>query len=223
MAQGDPRKWNMPGWRIEQKFSPGVLIGNWGEDRYTFLRGDCKHNSTHRTDFRNFTGHRPDVIVRRKASLLNTEGIGPENLFHHHGKAYSNNMVSWYDEFYNGRWRENTLPELRDWNGHQLAWAPEKSDFPLQGAATNFGLKETMQKRWKDQIADETKGDFLSTYKNSYIQPSKESLTSVRYAIPRAQSTSMHPYNSINKDLNLRGTTAFKSPERLPEITPVQG
>jgi hypothetical protein len=33
----------------------------------------------------------------------------------------------------------------------------------------------------------------------------------------------MHPYNSINKDLNLRGTTAFKSPERLPEITPVHG
>ena len=35
MAQGDPRKWHMPGWRIEQKYSPGVLIGNWGEDRYT--------------------------------------------------------------------------------------------------------------------------------------------------------------------------------------------
>ena len=35
MAQGDPRKWHMPGWRIEQKFSPGVLIGNWGEDRHT--------------------------------------------------------------------------------------------------------------------------------------------------------------------------------------------
>lgn len=35
MAQGDPRKWHMPGWRIEQKYSPGVLIGNWDEDRYT--------------------------------------------------------------------------------------------------------------------------------------------------------------------------------------------
>jgi hypothetical protein len=35
MAMGDINKWNMPGWRIEQKFSPGVLIGNWGEDRYT--------------------------------------------------------------------------------------------------------------------------------------------------------------------------------------------
>lgn len=35
MAQGDPRKWHMPGWRIEQRFSPGVLIGNWDEERYT--------------------------------------------------------------------------------------------------------------------------------------------------------------------------------------------
>lgn len=220
MAQGDPRKWNMPGWRIEQKFSPGVLIGNWGEDRYTFTRGDCKHNSTHRIDFRNFTGHRPDVIVRRKA-LLKNDGIGPENLFHHHGNRYSNNMVSWYDEYYNGRWRENTVPNLREWNGNQLAWAPERSDFPLQGKPTNFGLLQAMQKKWQDQIADETKGDFLSTYQNSYIKPARESMSAVRYAVPRALSTSLHPYNSVNKDLKLRGATTYKSPERLPDITPV--
>ena len=41
MAQGDPRKWHMPGWRIEQKYSPGVLIGNWGEDRYTVSISCC--------------------------------------------------------------------------------------------------------------------------------------------------------------------------------------
>ena len=29
---GDP-KWQLPGWRIEQKYSTGVLIGNWAEDR----------------------------------------------------------------------------------------------------------------------------------------------------------------------------------------------
>ncbi|XP_063408491.1 cilia- and flagella-associated protein 107-like [Mytilus trossulus] len=220
MAQGDPMKWGMPGWRIEQKFAPGVLIGNWGEDRYTFLRGDQKHNSTHRTDFRNFAGHRPDVLVRRKA-LMKNDGIGPEALFHHHGNRYSNNMVSWYDENFNGRWKDNALPDLRDWNGHQLAWAPEKSDYPLQGKPTNYGLLDTMKQKWADQIADETKGDYLSTYQNSFIKPSGEAFTSVRYAIPKAQSTSLHPYNSVNKDLKLRGGTSFKSPERLPEITPV--
>jgi len=25
---------NVSGWRIEQKYSPGVLIGNWSEDRF---------------------------------------------------------------------------------------------------------------------------------------------------------------------------------------------
>lgn len=64
---------------------------------------------------------------------MKNDGIGPEALFHHHGNRYSNNMVSWYDENFNGRWKDNALPDLRDWNGHQLAWAPEKSDFPLQG------------------------------------------------------------------------------------------
>ena len=33
MSHGDPAKWNMPGWRIEQRYSPGVLIGNWSEER----------------------------------------------------------------------------------------------------------------------------------------------------------------------------------------------
>ena len=28
----DP-KWQLPGWRIEQKYATGVLIGNWSEDR----------------------------------------------------------------------------------------------------------------------------------------------------------------------------------------------
>ena len=26
-------KWELPGWRIEQKYCQGVLIGNWSEDR----------------------------------------------------------------------------------------------------------------------------------------------------------------------------------------------
>jgi len=29
----DPLKWNLPGWRIEQRFDNKVLIGNWYEER----------------------------------------------------------------------------------------------------------------------------------------------------------------------------------------------
>ena len=33
-AKGLGGKWQLPGWRIEQKYSPGVLIGNWSESRF---------------------------------------------------------------------------------------------------------------------------------------------------------------------------------------------
>lgn len=26
-------KWNLPGWRIEQRYATDVLIGNWNEER----------------------------------------------------------------------------------------------------------------------------------------------------------------------------------------------
>ena len=34
----DP-KWQPSGWRIEQKYSKGVLIGNWSEDRLGKVSG----------------------------------------------------------------------------------------------------------------------------------------------------------------------------------------
>ena len=99
-----------------------------------FRKGNVRHNSTHRIDFKNWHSSRPDVILRRKAQLQN-EGLGKENLFYHHGNRYSNNMISWYDEQFNKREREgpNKLPELRQWDSHRLAWLPEKSDHPIQG------------------------------------------------------------------------------------------
>lgn len=101
---------------------------------FQFQKGNFKHNSTNRIDFVNYDGFRPDVLIRRKAQLQN-DGLGTERLFSHHGKAYSNNMISWYDEQYNKREREgsNKLPDTRHWDGHSLSWVPEKSDFPIQG------------------------------------------------------------------------------------------
>lgn len=54
MAQGDPMKWHMPGWRIEQRFAPGVLIGNWSEERYTvsFLQHVQRFKRTAREFFK---------------------------------------------------------------------------------------------------------------------------------------------------------------------------
>ena len=56
-------------------------------------------------DFKNWGGSRPDVVLRRKAQLQN-DGLGKESLFYHHGNRYSNNMISWYDEQFNKRERD---------------------------------------------------------------------------------------------------------------------
>lgn len=34
-------KWELPGWRIEQKYCQGVLIGNWSEERLGKVRTSC--------------------------------------------------------------------------------------------------------------------------------------------------------------------------------------
>ena len=42
---GDP-KWQLPGWRIEQKYATGVLIGNWDEDRLGKVVPHCSIGAT---------------------------------------------------------------------------------------------------------------------------------------------------------------------------------
>lgn len=54
-------KWKQPGWRIEQKYSTKVLIGNWAEERqqvslYTCLTDEmCRNKCVHDTDSVNFS------------------------------------------------------------------------------------------------------------------------------------------------------------------------
>lgn len=222
MSHDDPTKWNLPGWRIEQRFSPGVLIGNWGEECYTFRKGNVKHNSTHRMDFKSWGGSRPDVVVRRKAQLQN-DGLGKESLFYHHGNRYSNNMISWYDEQFNKRERDdaNKLPDLRSWDSHRLAWLPEKSDYPIQGDPTTFGLHQKLRSKWSDQVADETHGDYNTTYGVSYSAgppPGHPQSNLSRYANQREISTTLHKINRVNRDLHFRGKPFLQSPEMLQKV-----
>ncbi|TSW21774.1 hypothetical protein Baya_13549 [Bagarius yarrelli] len=60
-------KWKQPGWRIEQKYSDKVLIGNWAEERLQFSQERTTSKSSNSFDFRPHPDHRPDVIVRRTA------------------------------------------------------------------------------------------------------------------------------------------------------------
>jgi len=142
-------------------------------------------------------------------------------LFNHHGNRYSNNMISWYDEHFNKRPREecDRLPALRHWDGHQLAWVPERSDYPMRGAPTNFNLHQKLTDKWQGQIADEMRGDYVTTYRGSYMgEPTNPCDAKSRYATPKHFSTSLLSANKINKDINLRNATALRSPEQLPSV-----
>ena len=69
------------------------------------------------------------------------QGLGKEYLFSHHQKAYEGNRISWYDQQFNKREiTESKLPPLRSWDRQKLAWAPEKSDYPIQGCQSLLKL-----------------------------------------------------------------------------------
>ncbi|XP_076435761.1 cilia- and flagella-associated protein 107-like [Babylonia areolata] len=203
----------IPGWRIEQEFNPGVLIGNWNEENRNFIKENHKHDSMYRTMYRNYGLVKPDVIVRRRAEQHNT-GMPPELFLNHHGNKYMHNMVTWYDEDYNGRWREKGLPP-RHYDRHSMKWLPEKSDHCVQEPPTNFGLLPLLQKYWAAQAADLERGDYMSTYTVSY-GPYIPLPRHTRNAQPVFESTTLHPVNKTLKDLHLRNTPLLKSPEQLP-------
>lgn len=210
-------KWNLPGWRIEQKYNTDVLIGNWNEERRVFERGSSFFNSTHRVDFKNYGKCLPDVTTRRKA-LEKHDGLGKEFIFSHHQKAYEGNRISWYDQQFNKREiAESKLPPLRTWDRQKLAWAPEKSDYPIQGHPTNYGLLEKLQQKWKKEAAMENLGIHLSTYNLSYNRHPRASFTLQRYAPSKSLSCHFHPHR-VNKDLHLRGKQLNTAPEFPPTL-----
>uniref|UniRef100_A0A0B7BTB7 Uncharacterized protein n=1 Tax=Arion vulgaris TaxID=1028688 RepID=A0A0B7BTB7_9EUPU len=206
----------IPGWRIEQKYSPGVLIGNWSEDMNKFSDSKYKHNSTYRLDFQNTGGIHPDVMIRRKTKL-GDEGKHADMLLRHHGDAYDNMLISLYDESYNGRWRENCLPPLRKFDNQTLKWLPERSDYPLKGDATNWGLKEQRQAKLLKRQQEMYFPEFESTYMGSYQDKPINVRQFPRFATSRHLSTTLLPSNNINSNLHLRGKPNLRMPEVLPE------
>lgn len=213
----DFSKFGVPSWRIEQRYNTGVLIGNWSEERQGFPVSKLKHNSTHRIDFKNFGTVVPDVNLRRN-NMLCGEGIPSDMLFRHHGDAYDKMKITLYDENFNGRWKEKNLPPLRNWDSQTLGWLPEKSDKPLIGAPTNFGLKEKMEAKAEARLKDLHNQNFETTYGHYYEKaPPAESLRFHRYATQKPLSTTLLPSNKLNNDLHLRGKQTLRLPEIMPQ------
>ncbi|XP_039251506.1 cilia- and flagella-associated protein 107-like [Styela clava] len=221
MQQGEAMKWHMPGWRIEQRFSNNTLIGNWCEERKQFQRGTHSNTSTHLTDFRLYKNHKPDVTIRRSA-LMRNEGLRKENLFTHHGKTYSNNLISWYDEQFNKRMRDENdrLPDVRKWDGHKLAWAPERSDYPMQGKPTNYGLHSKMKDKWIAELKAERSGHYTTDYGQAYQGHPSTAFPRRFASAPKYLSSHFNPISKLNKDLWLRRTPFNMAPEYPPTVTP---
>jgi len=212
----DFANFGVPSWRIEQRFNTGVLIGNWKEERMKFPQEKYNHNTTNRLDFKNFKDAHPDVTVRRKAKL-GSEGIPADMLFRHHGQHYDNMLISLYDENYNGRWRESSMPNLRNWDSQSLKWLPEKTDYPLKGNPTNFGLKAKLEVEREQKNKDLYYPDLSSTYQSSYTDKPVDAMKFSRYATPKHLSTNLLPCNKINNNLNLRGKATLRLPEIMPQ------
>jgi len=218
-AQADPNKWNLPGWKIEQKYKNQTLIGNWSEERQLFERKNFNHISTHQADYVPYPGHKPNSIARRYNSIQR-EGLNEKFFTRHNDDRWDHMKITWYDENFNKRPRtgKNKLPELRRYNFTHCEWRPEKSDHPIEGEPTNFGLleehnaaREFERECWKRHVKQ--------PHSHCAYKAPKQDAFPARYGIaPKALSSKFVPNTQVNRNLNLRGSPYFTAPERPPRI-----
>ncbi|KAG9260312.1 arylacetamide deacetylase-like 3 isoform X1 [Astyanax mexicanus] len=100
----------------------------------------------------------------RERSYQKPEGLPPHQLMYHHSTPTAHYLVSLYDESY-GRQHTSDLPTLRTWHSDKLGWIPERSDHPVQGPPTNYGLLESLQAQGQQQ---QGVLPMLSVYKAAY-------------------------------------------------------
>ncbi|XP_026117117.1 uncharacterized protein C1orf158-like [Carassius auratus] len=181
------------------KYSDKVLIGNWAEERLHFTR-DCKTaNSSYRVDYTPHRSHRPNVVMCKRP-LRSSEGLPLRQLFSHHDVPSSHCLVTLYDESY-GR-QASSLPALHSWNSFKLTGVPERSDHPIQGPPTNFGLAESLRARMEQQRAVVPT---LSEYRASYpLHPISAFCYSRHVSMPKRFSSSQHPAKHSNENLALK-------------------
>ncbi|XP_018408158.1 PREDICTED: uncharacterized protein C1orf158 homolog [Nanorana parkeri] len=201
-------KWCLPGWRIEQKYSNQVLIGNWEEERKKFKRRVLPTSSScYEIDFLRFPDSKPDRNQRRYY-LKRMEGLPKQHVLSHQAEPRSRHLVSQYDDHYI-RHGNSTLPPLRSWNSNTLAWLPERSDFPLREPPTNFGLLQEKQKLW-----GKPSEELRSVYSASYRNPPTSAFMAPRYGVaPRFLSSTMHKSNNTNKALDFKCQAYLQVPD----------
>uniref|UniRef100_A0A8C5N4L9 Alpha/beta hydrolase fold-3 domain-containing protein n=1 Tax=Leptobrachium leishanense TaxID=445787 RepID=A0A8C5N4L9_9ANUR len=196
---------SQPGWRIEQKYSNKVLVGNWQEERKKFQRvSKLTRNSCYGTDFVRFSSN-PSGPMLRRSIIKKMEGLPKQHLLTHHGEPRSKNLVSLYDDHYI-RHGNSSLPPLRTFNGNQLAWIPERSDYPTADPPTNYGLKEEKEKTFRESTSE----DIRSIYSASYRLPPDSAYSFRRFGVA---PSIMHHSKNLSDSLNLRTFRYFQAPD----------
>jgi len=106
---------------------------------------------------------------------------------------------------------------LRKWDQHKLKWAPERTDYPLQGEGTKFGLCNIKAKRDKLDN-EETQKVTKSTFTDSYVRHNVRNTARLPKAVPRDLSSKIEPISRLNKNLKLRNVPVNLVPDSYPNI-----
>ncbi|XP_075952833.1 cilia- and flagella-associated protein 107 [Anarhichas minor] len=199
-------KWAQPGWRIEQKYSNKVLLGNWAEERLQFTREPHTANSTSRVDHRLHWDFKPDVSERRSA-LLRAEGLPSKLLFAHNGPPSSHYLVTHYEDSY-PRKQTNTRP----WRPDSLTRQLQRSERPISALPTSSGpLQYTEHLHLEKQ---QSLLPSLTVYRSAYQRHPLSAFCQSRLArAPRMLSSHLHAANHTNKDLDLRRRSLLQIPD----------
>lgn len=188
-----------------REFNNGVLVHNWYENRADTHKTEFPKTTSYNLDYKHFPDAKPDVVLRRKL-LAGMQGCGNKNLIGHHNFDSSKNMITIYDEQIGQRSRPapevpkgQQFPEKREWKIIRDEWVPEKVDYPLQDAPTNWGLVEkhrnnTMKEH--DKYASQLPN--LSEYNEKFQKHADEKyMERVTTSVPTEISSS-------NYDLNIK-------------------
>lgn len=195
-----------------KEYNSAVLVHNWYEERHPFQKKDYPRDSSYRTDYRDVSYSKPDVIIRRNM-IGAAGGKGTKHLIGMHDIDSSKNMITIYDETINQRARPagQEFPEKRKWKIINDAWVPEKIDYPVQDTPTQWGLvhkKRNDEVRERDKYVSQLPN--LSEYNHHFQKhPTESYLQKNTNSIPKEVSASFYDINNkLNNAPKFRSTSS---------------
>ncbi|XP_069698900.1 uncharacterized protein [Periplaneta americana] len=187
----------------DNKYNPGVLVGNWFEEQGRYLQPKLQHKTIYATDY--VKAH-PSLSLQHNFladRIIENQGVGSELLIEECGTDYYNNFSTSYDLQYRYCPQELTGARPRIFNTRWKKYEPQQ-DYTLNyGNVTQFGLAELKRDCWSADLARVHK---LSTeYREAYLPLSTDNLIAKRIAVPRKYSSALCEINLKNKHAMLRG------------------